>query len=218
MRRAGAVAIIAVVNTRYIRAVSRLAIVAATMTPASFASQQGKPLVVYHDGSRILFTPQITGRLRMAKLGRWDLGERLKDGKLRERRLNLYVVFPGRQYRSVLHSRYNHTLIINKYTINGKPREWDIFWCLVLDPSLSTDLRSERELLVAAHQRFRPSSNFKIRQVPSHAALADELNVTSVGGLRRFRAKDRSLPRLLIIPAHLAVRASTTIRQQTGSW
>src|SRR5260370_33421073 len=105
------------------------------MTPASFASQQGKPLVVYHDGSRILFTPQITGRLRMAKLGRWDLGERLKDGKLRERRLNLYVVFPGRQDRSVPHSRYNHTLIIHQNTINGKPAQGDILRCLGPRPS-----------------------------------------------------------------------------------
>jgi hypothetical protein len=138
------------------------------------------------------------------------LGERLKDEKLREKRLNLYVVFPGGQYRSALHRKYNHTLVINKYTVNGKPRGWDVFWCLVLDPKLRTDLHSEHEVLEAAQQRFIPASDFKVRNIPSRAAMAAQLHVTSLTGLRRFRRKDGSLPRLLIIPAHLAVRATTT--------
>src|SRR5260370_8549567 len=113
-----------------------------------------------------------------------------------------------------MHCRYNHTLVINKYTIDGKPREWDIFWCLVLDPSLRADLRSERELLVAANQRFRTANDFKIRRVPSHAAMARELSVKNVDDLQQFRGKDGSLPRLLILPAHLAVSATTTKTQQ----
>lgn len=188
-------------------------IVAAMVTGTGFARPQGKSLVVYHDGSRMLFTPRGTGTLRTAKFGRWDLGERLKDEKLREKRLNLYVVFPGGQYRSFLHSRYNHTLVINKYTVDGKPREWDIFWCLVLDPTLRNDLRSEHDLLVAAQTRFRPAKDLTFRRIPSHAVLADKLNVTNVRGLREFRHKDGSLPRLLIVPAHLALRATTTRSQ-----
>src|SRR5262249_39239211 len=135
---------------------AKLGIFAAAVSLTSFARQQAKPLVVYHDGSRMLFTMHDTGTHRMAKYGRWDLGGRVKDEKLRDRRLNLYVVVPGRQYRSLLHRRYNHTLVINKYTVDGKPREWDIFWCLVLDPSLRSDLRSEHDLLVAAQETFRP--------------------------------------------------------------
>lgn len=184
------------------------------ITLPGFASQQVKPLLVYHDGSRMLFTPQATGTHRSATLGRWGLGERLHDEKLRDKRLNLYVVLPGKQYKSFLHSRYNHTLVINKYAIDGKPRDWDIFWCLVLDPKLHTDLRSEHDLLVAAQQRFRPTESFKIRRIPAHAAMADELRVTNVDDLQQFRAKDGSLPRLLIVPAHLAVRAITTKRQR----
>jgi hypothetical protein len=199
-----------VVNSRHIRLILKLVLVAATATLTSFARQQGKPLVVYHDGSPMLFTPKTTGTLRMAKFGRWDLGERLNDEKLREKRLNLYVVFPGKQYRSRLHSRYNHTLVINKYTLDGKPRGWDVFLCLVLDPSLHDDLRSEQELLVAAHERFQPGNDFKFRRIPSHAVLEDKLRVTSLHGLRHFRHRDGSLPRLLIVPAHLAVRATTT--------
>ena len=198
------------VNSRHVRLVFKLVLLAATATLTSFARQQGKPLEVYHDGSRMLFVPKTTGTLRMAKVGRWDLGERLNDEKLREQRLNLYVVFPGKQYRSRLHSRYNHTLVINKYTLDGKPKGWDVFLCLVLDPSLHDDLRSEQELLVAAHERFEPGNDFKFRQIPSHAILEDKLRVTDLHGLRHFRHRDGSLPRLLIVPAHLAVRATTT--------
>ena len=198
-------------NSRHLRAISTLGIVA-TATLSAFARQQAKPIVAYHDGSRILLAPQVTGKRPMAKFGPWELGERLKDSNLREKRLNLYVVFPGRQYRSMLHRRYNHTLVINKYTVDGKPREWDVFWCLVLDPSLHKDLRSERDLLAAAQERFRPAHDLKVRRIPSHQVMAEELNVSSVDDLRRFRDKDGSLPRVLILPAHLAVKATTTRR------
>jgi len=191
---------------------AKLGIVAATVivTLPSFAGQQAKPLVVNHDGTRIFFTPQGTGTHRLAKYGRWDFGERLKNEKLREKRLNLYVVLPGGQYRSMLHRRYNHTLVINKYTLDGKPREWDIFWCLVLDPKLHSDIRSEHDILEAAQQRFQPGNDFKMGRIPSHTAMAEELNVKSVASLRRYRRRDGSLPRLLIVPAHRAIRAATT--------
>jgi hypothetical protein len=208
-----------VVNLRPIRAMAKLGIFAATVTVTlpSFASQHAKPLVVYHDGTRMLFTPQGTGTHRMAKYGRWDFGERLTDERFRyDKRLNLYVVLPGGQYRSLWHRRYNHTLVINKYTVDGKPREWDIFWCLVLDPKLRTDIRSEHDLLVATQQTFRPGPDFRIRRVPSRRAMAEELNVKSVADLRRFRRRDGSLPRLLIVPAHLAVRATTTKRASSN--
>jgi len=201
-----------VLDPRQVRAISKLGVVLATATLAASAREQAKPIEAYHDGSRILLTPKATGTHRMAKFGPWELGERLKDDRLRDKRLNLYVVFPGSQYRSMTNRRYNHTLVINKYTVNGKPREWDIFWCLVLDPSLRSDLRSERELLVAAHQRFRPANDFKVQRIPSHTLMADELRVTTVDDLRSFRDKDGSLPRVLILPAHMAVRAITTKR------
>jgi hypothetical protein len=171
-----------------------------------------KPFLVYHDGVNMLFTPELTGTRRLAKFGPWELGERLsvKDDKPRDKRLNLYVVVPGGQYHSFRHSEYNHTRVVNKYTVGGKRREWDIFWCLVLDPSLDGDLRSEHELLIAAHQRFRPADNFEIRNIPAHRVMAEMLSITSVEGLKRFRHKDGSLPRLLIVPARLAVRATAT--------
>ncbi len=190
---------------------------AAVVGMTGAARQEVKPFLVYHEGAYILFTPELTGSRRLAKFGPWDLGERLSssDDQPRDKRLNLYVVLPGGQYRSPDHPEYNHTLVVNKYTVDGKPREWDVFWCLVLDPSLQVDLRGERELLVAAHQRFRTEDKFQIRQVPAHAVMAEKLSVTTTEGLERFRHKDGSLPRLLIVPAHLALRATAT-REPAG--
>src|SRR5215470_9378627 len=114
-----------------------------------------RPFLVYHDGDFMLFAPEATGTHRPARLGPWNLGERLSpaDEDPRDQRLNLYVVVPGGQYHSASHPQYDHNLVINKYPVDHKPREWDIFWCLELDPSLQADLRSERDLLQAAHQR-----------------------------------------------------------------
>ena len=115
---------------------------------------------------------------------------------------------PGNQYRSAARPEYDHNLVVNKYTVDGKAREWDIFWCFGLDPSLPADLHSERDLLVAAHQTFRPAESFAVQSLPSNALMKERLSVNRLEDLKRFRRKDGSLPRLLIVPAHLAVRAT----------
>lgn len=144
----------------------------------------------------------------MATFGPWNLGERLAEGKPRDQRLNLYLVVPGGQYRSAAQPEFDHNRVVNKYTIDGKPREWDIFYCFVLDPTLSSDLRSESDLLMAAHQTFRPAALFEVSDFPASAALRQKLAVTSMADLRRYRRKNGTLPRVIIVPAQLAVRAT----------
>ncbi|HEY6306951.1 MAG TPA: hypothetical protein VI488_10900 [Candidatus Angelobacter sp.] len=202
---------------RPIRVLSKLGIMAAAVGMTGAARPPVKPFVVYHDSANILFTPEVTGSRRLAKFGPWELGERLSatDDPPRDKRLNLYVVLPGGQYRSPEHPEYNHNRVVNKYLLDSKPRDWDIFWCLVLDPSLHADLRGERELLTAFRQGFRPGESFKIHDAPASAFLAEKLSLTTMDGLRRFRRKDGSLPRLLIVPAHLALRATAT-REPAG--
>src|SRR5262245_62344595 len=191
-------------------ALSALGIAAAAAGLAVATRTSVKPYVVYHDGANIQFTPEATGTNRLARVGPWNLGERLSltDEKPRDKRLNLYVVIPGTQYRSSAHPEYDHNLVVNKYTVDGKAREWDIFWCLQLDPSLPGDLRSERELLLASQQRFRPPEAFSIEDVPANAIMAEKLNVFAIGGLNRYRRKDGSLPRMLIVLARFAVLAT----------
>src|SRR5437899_7085728 len=151
-----------------------------------------KPFLVYHDGADIVFTPETTGTQRPARFGPWTLGERLNsdEEKPRDKRLNLYVVVPGEQYRSPTKSEYDHNLVINKYTVDGKPREWDIFWCVALDPTLSAELHSERDLLLAAHQNFRPPENFSVKLLRANAVMKERLSVNKLEHLERFRRKD----------------------------
>jgi hypothetical protein len=171
-----------------------------------------KPYSVYHDGDDLLFTPVNAGSPKLASVGPWNLGERLGDEKPADKRLNLYVVVPGVQYRAPGKPEYDHNRVINKYTVDGKPRDWDVFWCFILDPNLRGDLRSERELFLAKHQTFIPADLFDIKDAPSHALMAERLGVKSMADLKRFRRKDGSLPRLLILPARLVVRATAEVR------
>jgi hypothetical protein len=73
-------------------------------------------------------------------------------------------------------------------------------------------MRSERELLLAKHQTFRPATLFEFKDVPAHALMAERLGIKSMADLKRFRRKDGTLPRLLILPARLAVRATAEVR------
>lgn len=169
-----------------------------------------KPLSAYHDGADILFTPQSEGTGAVANFGPWPLGQPLREEKPLDKRLNLYVVVPGKQYRTPTHAAYDHSLIVNTLT-DDKPREWDIYWCFVLDPSFQGDLRSEHDLLVAAQQSFRPADLFDLEDVSGHEAMSETIGARSLSDLKRYRHPDKSLPRVLMVPARLAVRATATL-------
>lgn len=200
---------------RSICAISAVALAAVGFAATAAMMPVVKPFSVYHDGDDLIFTPESAGTRKLASIGPWNLGERLGDDKPADKRLNLYVVVPGIQYRAPGKAEYDHNLVINKYTVDGKPRDWDVFWCFILDPTLRADLRSERELLVAKHQTFRPADLFEFKDVPSHALMAERLGIKSMRDLKRFRSKNGVLPRLLILPARLAVRATAEVRDVT---
>lgn len=198
---------------RHIRTVSAVVLAAAGLAATAPPSAAVKPFSVYHDGDDLIFTPERAGTRKMASIGPWNLGERVGSEKpLDDKRLNLYVVVPGVQYRAPGKSEYDHNLVVNKYTVDGKSRDWDIFWCFILDPSLRPDVRSERELLLAKHQTFRPADLFEIKDVPAHALMAERVSIKSMKDLKRFRRRDGTLPRMLILPARLAVRATAELR------
>jgi len=197
------------------RAISTVALAAAGFAATGVMRPMVKPFSVYHDGDDLIFTPESAGTRKLASIGPWNLGERLGDDKPADKRLNLYVVVPGIQYRAAGKAEYDHNLVINKYTVDGKPRDWDVFWCFILDPALRADLRSERELLIAKAQTFRPADLFEFKDVPAHALMAERLSIKSMADLKRYRHKDGTLPRLLILPARLAVRATAEVRDTT---
>src|SRR5258707_56412 len=67
----------------------------------------------------------------------------------------------------------------------------------------------------AKHQTFRPATLIDFKDIPSHALMAERLSIKSMADLKPYRRRDGSLPQLLILPAHLAVRATAEIRDVT---
>jgi hypothetical protein len=205
----------------FIRSIStwawpKVALAAAGLAFAAPSPTPVKPFTAYHNGDAIVFTPEMTGTRRLARFGPWNLGERLSDGELMDKRLNLYLVVPGRQYRSPENPEYDHNRIVNKYTADGKVHEWDIFYCFVIDPKLPADFRSESDLLMAAHQTFRPPDLFDLNNMPSGRMMQEKLGVRSMADVWKYR-KHHALPRMLIIPAHLAVRGTAELPDVTIS-
>ena len=189
----------------------RTALIAAVLSVALGASASApepiKPLAAYHDGAEILFAPESGETTKLASFGPWTLGQPLREEKPLDKRLNLYVLIPGRQYRSTTRPEYDHSLLVNTLT-EDKPREWDIYWCFVLDGSVPPDIRSEHDLLVGAQESFRPRDLFDLEDIPGHEVMAEKLNIRTLSDLKPYRHKDHTLPRVLIVPARLALRAT----------
>ncbi len=172
----------------------------------------GEPATAaYFQGKIVHFTvetPAAGGRAEV--LGPWELGARAGDRKPRDKRLNLYVVAPGQQYRSEAWAEFDHNLVINDLPVEGAAVEWDVFYAVVLDPKLRDDLRSERDLLVAAQERFVPGDLYDIEDAPGEGLLRGRLHVESLEDLAAYRNPDGSLPRLVLQQAGFAIRATAS--------
>jgi hypothetical protein len=185
----------------------QLFILAATLSFAAPLQNTTKPLTAYYESAIIGFSPEAPDGRHQAALGPWNFGELLRQEKPLDKRLNLYVVAPGAQYRSATHPEYDHSLVVNTLT-HDKSREWDLYWCFILDWRLTSDLRSEKELLGAAQQSFRLPDLFDVEDIPAHELFIEKTGVRTLEDLRRYRRKDGTLPRVLILPAHQAVSAT----------
>jgi len=141
-------------------------------------------------------------------IGPWNFGARVSDRKPRDHRLNLYLVAPGTQHHAEGYEEFDHNDIINALPPEGAVVEWDVYWVIVLDPALREDIRDEQELIVRAQEGFVPGDLFEFQDIPGQAFLRTFLGVDSLDGLAPYRLKDGHLPRVLIVPAGFAVRAS----------
>lgn len=208
------------VSTSNFHNLPRLGILAAMVSLATQAPHVPRPMAAYYDGASIAFASAgaASRTVAVASLGPWVFGARLSEDKPLDKRLNLYVVIPGKQHQLAGGPEYDHDLVVNALT-GDKVREWDIYWCFRLDPTLNDDLHGEHDLIVAAQQFFKPADLFDIEDVPGRAVLAEKAGVHTLEDLNRFRRKDGSLPRLLIIPARLAVSATadTTLGELQAS-
>jgi len=164
---------------------------------------------VFYSGVELKFVPESPARKqRIVNVGPWTIGARVGDGKPSDRRLNLYIVAPGKQYQLPDHAEFNHNLVINSLPKEDKQAEYDVWWALVLDPTLEADFQDEHELILAAQGRFEPSRNYDVKQAPSFAILQRFLKIHDNTDLQEYSRADKTLPRVLIVPAKFAIRAS----------
>jgi hypothetical protein len=103
---------------------------------------------------------------------------------------------------------YDHNDIVNHLPADGSPEEWDVYWAVVLDPSLEREFRSENELLMATQKEFHPDERFRFDEMPAADFLRDIVKIGSLEALEKYRRPSGNLPQVLIVPADFAVRAS----------
>lgn len=144
---------------------------------------------------------------RSFAVGPWRFGRRLRE-KPRDGRLNLYVVSPGSQFAVDGADPYGFNCIVNILPKGGAAVHWDVYWAIALDPTLTREIRTEQELLMATQREFATPENFKIEDAPGHELLRRYLKITSVGELDHYRRKSGHLPRMLIVPAHIVLKAT----------
>lgn len=173
------------------------------------ASPRLRVTSAYFEGKTVDLTPEPAADLRRAVLvGPWDFGERVSDPKPRDKRLNLYLVCPGRQHHAEGWEDYDHNLVVNALSPEGQSGEWDGYYAIVLDPALREDLRRERQLLLAAQSRFLPGDLYELDDAPGAAFLRLFLHLDGLEDLAPYRRRDGSLPRLILVRAGFAVRAT----------
>jgi hypothetical protein len=150
----------------------------------------------------------------MMKIGDTVLGALVRR-KPDDGRPNLYVVAPGQQHHGPDNTDFN--LVVNELSDSGSPVVWDVYWALVLDPALETAFTGERKLLIAAQDGFMPEESEAFERLPAAGFLREYLHINSVAGLASYRREDGRMPRVIIAPAGMAVRASAAELQPVAS-
>ncbi len=162
----------------------------------------------YYEGLPVSLSLSRAGRGQASfAFGSWRLGARLPSGRGSDRRPNLYLVFPGDQHQAESGDECDHNAVLGAMPLEERAFEWDVFWAVVLDPRLGRNLRSERDLLVAAQNTFAPTDVLEFDDLPAAGFLRDIMRWDSLLDLAPYRRKDGGLPRVLILPAGYAIRA-----------
>lgn len=146
------------------------------------------------------------------ELGPWRFGRRVNTAKVgdpskpHDKRLNLYIVLPGRQFSSADDPQFDHNLVINAKPAAEADSEFDVYYAVFLDPRHVTDVRRERDIILAAQTHFMPGDLFEFNDVPAAEMLRRQLQWNDMRDLRPYRRRDGALPRLLILPVNAVLR------------
>lgn len=179
-------------------------LIALALPAAGAAPPEQKATTALYQSRRIEFTPDASLFGRKFYVGEMMLGQLLPAQKPKDRRLNLYIVMPGSLYDST-GRRFN--LVVSALPKTQAAIDWDVYWVFVLDPTLATDLTSERRLILAAQDAYQAPGEAAFEKLPAADGLRDYLHISSLEGLSRFRRADGRLPRIVIVPAGFGVRA-----------
>lgn len=179
-----------------------------SVASASPARRPVKSTDVWYEGRQITLKPASAGRAHLFTFDGVVLGPVVTGREPRDPRPNLYIVSPGDQPVGRAAGHIAFSLIVNEVPQSEEPAVWDVYWVLVLDPALNADFTGERELLVAAQDGFTPAQDFEFDSIPSAGILRAYLHINSLDALNSYRRDDGTLPRVVIVPAKVAVRAS----------
>jgi len=180
---------------------------------AGYAAQAQKPVAAggsesaYEDGRVVQFTPVIARHGKTLVVGDLRLGRALADPTPNDHRPNVYVVCPGTRTEDGKPGE-DFSLILSTLPRTEAPIEWDVYWVVVLDPAMPVKLTGEGDLLMAAQKAFTPDRDFDFANIPGAALLRKQMHIESRKGLGPYEIAGGDLPRLIIVPAHVAIRAS----------
>jgi hypothetical protein len=182
---------------------------ASSTAPVAASDNAVSTRPVYFDGRPVELAFARARRAKTAfRFGPWELDAHVSHDKPRDPHPNLYIVAPGDQYTSEQVPAFNHTEIISTIPVKVEPREWDLYWAIVLDPALQETFHSERQLILATQDGFNIPSDFDLDSMPGITFLRDFLHVQTVDDLARFRRADGTLPRVIIVPAGVSIKAT----------
>jgi hypothetical protein len=178
--------------------------------------QTDEVVTALHAGEKVTLHLHRAKGGTLVKVGPWRLGTKVKkpevgrSDRISDRRINLYFVVPGSEYRQASAPEFDHNLIENKTPDENVAidTDADLFWVAVLDPKVSQEIRLENEMIMLAQERFMPNDLFALDDAPSAELLRDQLGFDSLRELAPFRNEDGTLPRVLILPAKVIVRVT----------
>jgi len=175
-------------------------------------ARSGRPIhAAFYENNQLPVQPVIEPGERDFNYGPWTIGSLVHDDKASDRRFNLYIIASGTvDQLPAPFDEFNNSALINSDAPAGdRPTEWDVFWVVVLDPSLTREIKDERELLVLGQSYFVPGDLYDVEDAPGHDLLR-QLSLTSLIDLASFRRADGALPRVILLSAGAAVRLNVT--------
>jgi hypothetical protein len=204
-------------NRVTVRGVAIAAVICATLsaqaaTPKKKAKPTPKPAAkalhieqAYFAGHLVKFHSADPSTGRALIVGPWNLGPRISPGPS-DKRPNLYFVSPGTQHQVPGHPDFDHNEVLS--AVPDDESDFDVFWVVVLDPSVKEDFTSEQQIILATQQTFVPADDFAFDQIPSAGFLKTFLKKTDIDGLEKLRRPDGGLPKVAIVRAGITVRAT----------